>query len=488
MTHLPFLLITAPMAAAFALPLLDLISPRLRKPALVGAIVLQLCLVAVLLSQWNHLPLEYLVGGWRHGIGISLYVDRVGAVMVALITLLTAMSTLYSFDRIAHNQGKYYVLLCLLTAGLTGAVTTGDLFNLYVFTEIISITSYSLVAFERRVSALEAAFKYLLYGALSGVLLLLSVVFLYFATGSLNLEVIGSRLGAVSPRVSAVMAGLLLISFMVKLGLVPFHPWLADAHASAPSPISALLSGAVIKVGAYSIIRVLFLTFGMELMHQLAIPQILLALGMLTVVVGHLMASVQTESKRLLAYSSIANVGYIAMALGTGSAAGIAVALVYMVAHGIIKAGLFLTVGSLTHEAGSRQTTALKGAFYRWPVMSVLFGVLVLGILGIPPLAGFAGKWFLIESLLKSGHSLAVLVLAAGTALSAAYYFRFATLVYTAVSSRSELPNPQFEAEGQLSLAAHLPVVALLIAAIVLGGMPELLQWSGEQLINWLSQ
>lgn len=486
MTHLPLLLIIAPMAASFALPLLDLISPRLRKSALVLSMSTQIVLTVTLFTQWSRLPLEYLVGGWAHGIGISLYVDRLSAVMVGLITLLTCMSTVFSFNRIAHNQGKYYVLLGLLTAGLTGTVTTGDLFNLYVFTEIVSIASYSLVAFERRVSALEAALKYLMYGALAGVLMLLSVVFLYFTTGSLNLQVIGTRICNAPPRVLAVIAGLMLISFSVKLGLVPFHTWLADAHASAPSPISALLSGVVIKLGGYSLIRVFYLTLGIDAVARLGVVQILFILGVLTVVVGHLMASSQSESKRLLAYSSVANVGYIAMALGIGSHAATALALVYMVAHGVVKAGLFLTVGGLTHEAGSREITALKGAFYRWPLMAVPLGGLVLAVVGIPPMVGFAGKWFLVEGFVRSGDVTGLVVLIFGSVLSGYYYLRFAALVYTPLRSLDELPNPQFQAEGQLTLAAHLPVFVLLTAAVVLGVIPSLVGWDLDTLACWL--
>lgn len=487
MKQLPLLLIITPLGLAFLLPLSDLISPRWRKEILLAFVLAQGYMTVLLLSQWSYLPVEYLVGGWQAGVGISLYIDRLSAVLIALMTLLVSMTIIYSFNRISHNQGKYYVLLALMTAGLIGAISTGDLFNFYVFNEIVAITSYALVAFERRVSALEAAFKYLLYGSLSGVFFLLAVSLIYFGTGSLNMRIISERLPEMPFALLTTVTGFLLIAFSVKMGLFPFHTWLADAHAAAPSPVSALLSGAVIKVGCYGLIRVFYFIYDIEFARSLWVGELLLLMGVLSVLVGHCLATLQTESKRLLAYSSIANMGYIAMALGIGKPVAVVMGVVHMLAHGMTKAGLFLAVGSLTHEAGSREIAALQGALYRWRYIALLFGGLVLGILGIPPLVGFISKWTMIQGFVRAEERLALGVFAFGTTLSLYYYFCFALTVYRPLDCPLEM-TPEFTAEGQLNVAAHLPVVLLLVATFVTGLLPGMFAWDLDLLVRLLTE
>jgi multicomponent Na+:H+ antiporter subunit D len=302
---------------------------------------------------------------------------------------------------------------------MNGAVLAGDLFNLYVFIEIASIASYALVAFGTGGREVEAAFKYLILGAVASAAILLAIGLLYASTGLLNMADLGAAIaaGAVPRAALLAAAALLLAGFGLKAALMPFHAWLPDAHPSAPAPISAMLSGLLIKtLGIYALVRVFFLVIGMEGEIGAAIQTILLVFGCVSMVGGVLLALGQDDLKRLLAYSSISQMGFVIVALGTNTWLGIGAALFHAANHALFKSALFLSAGSLERITGTRALSRMGGLHRVAPATTAAIMGASLSIAGVPPFNGFWSKLLILIALFSAGLPV-VGALAAATAV-----------------------------------------------------------------------
>jgi multicomponent Na+:H+ antiporter subunit D len=317
---------------------------------------------------------------------------------------------------------KFYSLLMLMLAGMNGILITGDMFNAYVFLEIASIASYALVAFGTEHEELEASFKYMVMGSIASVFILFSIAMLYSRTGTLNMADMSMRLGQM-PRdlMLRFVQAMFITGFALKAAAVPFHTWLPDAHPSAPAPISAILSGIFIKtLGVYLMARIMFNIFGMDAVTQ----NIFLWLGLLSMVVGGLLALNQRDIKRLLACSSVSQVGYIIFALGIGNQWAILGALVHLFAHALGKGGLFLTSGSLVYRLKTRNLEDYGGLSRRMPYTAFAFTANALSVSGIPPLLGFFGKLFIIIGAIQAGKlGFAIVAILVGI-LTLAYFLK----------------------------------------------------------------
>ncbi|RKY31686.1 MAG: NADH/ubiquinone/plastoquinone (complex I), partial [Candidatus Omnitrophota bacterium] len=280
--------------------------------------LLALSLYSVKLVK-SHQVLVYKVGGWVPPMGISMVLDGLTSFMLVTVSLVSFLIALYSVNYMNKYTDKYkfYTLFMLMLAGMNGIIITGDLFNLFVFLEIASISSYALVAFGTEAEELEASFKYAIMGSVASCFILLGIALLYSYTSSLNMADI-ARVLTVKHSVIFLnfVAVLFFAGFGLKAALVPFHAWLPDAHPSAPAPISAMLSGVLIKVlGVYALVRVLFNIFGMNYTFSV----ILMILGVISMLVGVFLAVGQWDLKRLLAYHSISQIGYVILGIGLGT-------------------------------------------------------------------------------------------------------------------------------------------------------------------------
>jgi len=283
-----------------------------------------------------------------------LQVDMFGVFMAIVYVMIGLLAAVYSVRYMERDTGlaEYYTLLLGMIAGMMGVVFAGDFFTLFVFWELMSLTSYALVAFrKKRWAPIEAGFKYLIMSAAGGATILLAMSFLYGMTGTLNFANLGATLGSVVPNEWLyVTLTLVIVGFGVKAAIVPFHTWLPDAHPEAPAPISALLSGALVQTGAYALIRVLLVVFGSV---QNAWQMTLMVFAILTMFIGNLMALLQDDIKRLLAFSTIAQMGYILFGFSIASPQGLTGSLFHIMNHAIIKGLLFLCAGAfvqLEHE------------------------------------------------------------------------------------------------------------------------------------------
>jgi multicomponent Na+:H+ antiporter subunit D len=414
-------------------------------------------------------PFSYAMGGWAPPWGIELRFDEFSAFAVAIVLvgwLAVAFSLRHSEKAVAPERLPFYHTLILLNlGGMIGFVSTGDFFNLFVFLEVLSLSGYALVAVGGRKIAGLAAFKYLLMGAVSSLVVLLCVGLLHALTGSLNMADVASRLGtAESPVPVALALGGFTAAFLVKAALFPLHIWLPDAHSAAPSPVSAILSGLVVKMGIVGLLRVWQVFHGAGVLGMTALSEVLVWLGAASIVMGAFFAVFQEDLKLMLAYSTVSNVGYIVLGLGLASPLGMTGGVVHVFNHALIKAALFLAAGALIHATGERTLKGLRGVGRSMPGTCLALSVGVLAIIGVPPTAGFVGKWYIALGALEAGRPFFAFVLVFGALLICIYYARIVNAFYFRSPTRTRV-----EEAREVPASMLVPVLILAALCLVMG-------------------
>jgi multicomponent Na+:H+ antiporter subunit D len=382
-------------------------------------------LIFLLSIIWDKGTLIHEMGGWRPPFGIVMIKDHLSMLMLLIVNGVGFLTIIYSFSYIIRYEDylRFFSLFMLMLGGMNGVVLSGDLFNLFVFLEIASIASYALVGYGVDAEELEASFKYLILGALASILILFAIGMVYSVTGSVNMADIARFLINHPENRAILMAtGLFLLGFGLKAGLVPFHAWLPDAHPSAPAPISAMLSGVLIKVlGIYSLIRVFY--------HVIGVSQIILntflVIGSLSMIVGALMGFGQKDIKRLFAFSSISQMGYVMIGVGLGTPLGIIGALFHLLNHAGFKSLLFLSSGAIEGETGTRNLYEMGGLRQTMPVTSTSSVVGALSISGVPPFNGFWSKLIILLAAFKAGNIWIPVIIVLTAFLTLGYYLRF---------------------------------------------------------------
>ncbi|HDN84855.1 MAG TPA: NADH/ubiquinone/plastoquinone (complex I) [Candidatus Aerophobetes bacterium] len=418
------LFIAIPLGAAFILVLLSK-AREVVSDVLVNLVTLCLAILSLVLIVFlrNHGIFVYTMGRWFPPKGINLVLDGLSLLMLIVINLIAFFATLYSVSYMKRFTAKarFYSLFMLMIAGMNGVVLTGDFFNLFVFLEIASIASYALVAFGVEAEELEAAFKYMVMSSVASVLILFSIGLLYGLTGSLNMADISGIIKGRHNLLLSFSLILFLAGFGLKAAIIPFHAWLPDAHPSAPAPISAMLSGVLIKaLGIYTITRIFFNVYGMSIQ----LSWVLLILGIISMIGGGLLAIRQSDFKRLLAYSSISQIGYILVGLGCGNYWGIVGALFHLFNHATFKSLLFLNSGAVEYSTGTRKLEEMGGLSKVMPVTGATSTIGCLSISGVPPFNGFWSKLFIIIGLIQAGHIVLTILTVLVSVLTLAYYLK----------------------------------------------------------------
>ena len=346
----------------------------------------------------------YHLGGWPTPVGIDMRLDALATLLLLAVNIVGVAVSLYSVDYMRRFTARshFYSLFLLMVTGMNGVILAGDLFNLYVFLEVAAIASYSLVAFGCAHEELEASFKYIVLGTLSSALILTGVALVYGITGTLNMAHIAARITETGMNTPLLLAfGLFICGFAFKSALVPFHAWLPDAHPAAPAPVSAMLSGVLIKaIGIYVLARLAFNVFGIT-DNELSM---LRWLGLLSMVVGGFLAVGQKDIKRLFAYSSISQVGFMVLGLGLGTPLGLVGGLYHLVNHALFKPLLFLNAGAVEYATGTRNLKKLGGLNRKLPVTAATSMVGSMSIAGIPPFNGFWSKLIIVLACIESGY------------------------------------------------------------------------------------
>lgn len=437
--------------------------------------------------------LIYEVGGWAAPWGIELLVGSASALMVLVLTVISFVIAVYCLAYIDHEiaphaQGWYYAAFLLLLAGMLGMAVTNDLFNTFVMMEITTIGACALVAAKDSRRAAEAALRYLLLASLASTLILLGIGMIYMITGNLNLTYLTRELEGVwrqYPRLATTSLGLLTLGFALKAALFPMHVWLPEAHSAAPTPSSAMLSGLVVKIYAFSLIKMNYVVFRPILDLVAPLREILVVLSAAAIVGGSIFALVQTDLKRLLAYSTVAQVGYIFLGAGLGTPSAVMAAFFQIISHALMKTCLFLSAGIIAERTGRRRIALMDGMGRVLPVTSAAFTVAALSMIGLPLLSGFIAKWHLFLGGLEASRPVFIGLILMSGLLNAAYYLPIIWRFYFVEPQTCPVvhqegaevagawPPPSLRAKLLSRLEAPLsmlmPVALLAAACIVLG-------------------
>lgn len=463
--HLPALAVVVSLATA---PLVFLL--RERGLAWAATTAASACSLAIAMQLAQYVrevgPLSYAMGGWPAPYGIELVVDAFSALVLMIVTGASTAGLLVSrqsFEREVPAERQYllYVAWLLALAGLSGIVVSGDAFNIFVFLEISSLATYILVAGGPRREALSAVFKYLIIGTIGATFYLIGIGLIYMMTGTLNLADMAVRLGDVSDlRPVLAAAGFITTGLALKAAVFPLHTWLPNAYTFAPHAVTVFIAACATKVSLYVLLRFDFAVFQGNLPgHVVQFAGFVIPLGILAVLVASVVAMLETNLKRLLAYSSVAQVGYILIGAGLASATGLTAAIVHMFNHALAKGALFIAVASLAMRVGALTLDGLAGAGRRQPLTTAAFVVAGLSLIGLPGTAGFIGKWYLVSAALELGPwgVLLILPVLAGSVLAVVYLWRV-------IESAYFRPAPDDSVSGEAPLA----MLAVLWGVVVL--------------------
>lgn len=470
--HLAALQVAIPLIAAPA-------SILLRRPSwmrLFAVVVTWSCFamsLGLLVQVVESGTISYALGGWAAPWGIEYRVDLLNGFVLMLISGIASVILPIGYGTVGDEAeggraSLFYPAFLLCLTGLLGVTITGDIFNVFVFLEIASLSSYTLISLGRDRRALKAAFSYLTVGTIGGVFILIAISFLYQMTGTLNIADLAERLPAVlDTKTARVAFAFMCVGISIKLALFPLHQWLPNAYAFAPTLVSAFLAATATKVAFYLLVRVIFGVFGaVYVFETLGLSRLLIPLSFAAAFVGSIAAIYQTDLKRLLAYSSIAQIGYLTLGLSMANESGLTGAIVHIFNHGIIKAGLFLVVASIIAREGSSRIEDLAGIAHRMPWTFAAFVVGGLGLIGVPGTAGFVSKWYLVLGAIERGWMGVAVLLLLSSLLAAVYVWRIVEIAWF-----RESPSGATAREAPASLL--IPTWILAAATLYFGFFTE---------------
>jgi multicomponent Na+:H+ antiporter subunit D len=463
--HLPVLPVVLPLAGALLQPIVGLVGSRIAWPLAAGtAGVTAAAALAGLGDVLAHGTRRYAVGGWPPPWGIEVVIDPLSGFVATVIATVSALALLAGGPGVralfARLEPVYYALALLLLTGLLGMVVSGDLFNVFVFLEVASIASYALVAAAGG-PALAAAFRYVVLGTVGASFYLLGVGFLYAATGTLNMADLAQRVGGLSgsPLLGGGLA-FLVIGLAIKMGLFPFHGWLPDAYMRAAPPAAALMAPVATKAAVYVLARAVLYVVRPE---GLPTGPFLAWAGGAAILAGGVLALRQADARRLLAYSSVSQMGYIALGIGLANRTALAGAYLHVLNHALMKSALFVALAGAALQGRSMQLPALRLG-HRMPVTAACTVVAALSMVGVPPAGGFFSKWYLLEGALAAREPLLAAAILVGTLLAAGYMYRLTEAVWFGEPAPKGSPR-----EAPSALLAALVLLAILIIGAGLG-------------------
>jgi len=392
---------------------------------------------ALLQQVWRDGIVSYALGGWAPPIGIEYRVDMANAMMLLIVTGVAAVVLPFARDAVEREiaeekQHLFYCMVLLCLTGLLGMAATGDAFNVFVFLEISSLSTYALIALGRDRRALTASYRYLVMGTIGATFFVIGIGLVYMMTGTLNMADMAERIGPVAGTRPVLAAfAFITVGLALKFALFPLHLWLPNAYAYAPSAITPFLAATATKVSIYVLLRFTYTIFGgVFAFDRLPLGWVLFVPGLAAVFAGSTVAIFQTDARRVLAYSSIAQIGYIALAISLTTLAGVAAGMLHIFNHALAKATLFCALGAIYHRTGTMQVGRLAGIAREMPITMAIFVVGGFSLVGLPLTAGFISKWYLVQAVLELGQWwLAALILAASL-LALVYVWRIVEVAY----------------------------------------------------------
>ena len=466
--HLPVLVVIIPLMAG---PLCVLVErPRAAWGLALAAAWLSFAAAVALAAQVNGTGvISYELGGWAPPWGIEYRIDTLGSYVLLIVTGIAALVMVAAKESVASEVpeakvARFYAALMLAFAGLVGIVATGDAFNVFVFLEISSLASYALISMGRDRRALTSAFDYLVMGTIGATFILIGIGFLYMMTGTLNMQDLAARLPEVwDTRTVRAGFAFLTVGIGLKLAMFPLHLWLPNAYTYAPSVVTAFLAATATKVAVYVLLRFMLGIFGIDFaLGRMPLEYILLPLGVLGILSASLVAIYQVEVKRLLAYSSIAQIGYMLLGIGLASTTGVTGAILHLFNHALMKGALFLALAAIAYRLRSTSLQDLTGLGRRmpWTMFAIVIGG--LSLIGVPATVGFVSKWYLVLAALEQGLWPVALLILLGSLLAVVYVWKLVEAAY--------LTEPRDDVAVQEAPVSMLvPLWVLVIANVYFG-------------------
>lgn len=416
--------------------------------------------------------IHYWLGGWRPPWGIEYVVDVLNAYVLIIVLFLSLLAAIYSKRSVeqeieARKLPVFYTLFQILVTGLAGVVVTGDMFNLYVFLEIASLAGYALIAAAGG-RALRASYNYLILGALGICFYLLAIAFLYSVTGTLNMADLRVLLPTLYANKAVQTAFVFaFIGLGIKCAIFPLHTWQPDAYTYAPSAISVIISTAMAKASIYALIRVIFSVFTVDFITLFPIFDIISWIAAIAMIFGSILAIAQFDLKRMLAYSSIANIGYIMLGVGlsTSTTLGLTPALMHILNHALMKGCLFMAACAFIYKADLRDIRDLVGLGRKMPYTCFAFLLASLSMIGLPPSVGFVTKLYLILAALDAGEYIFVAVVFFSTLLMIVYFWHVIEIMYI----RVEGGGGNKISTGEAPMSMFIPGLVLAVLCFIMG-------------------
>jgi len=421
----------------------------------------------------------YRFGGYSPTIGLELLINPFSALftffVITLLMIIFIYSTADASDGIHEREyGRYYILMFILLFAMFGIIYTNDLFNTYVFMEILSITTCAIISIKRKKKNYAAAFRYVMLNEMGSLSYLFGVALLYMVTGYTNIELVFQGVQdvwVIYPTNIIIAAIFMIVGLGLKAAIFPLHIWLPDAHSAAPSSSSAILSAIVVKVYLIILVKVLFSVFGITIIEALHIPSLLMVIGAVGIVMGSFFAIAQHDIKRMLGYSSVAQIGYIVLGIGLASSLGLRIAFYHVFSHGIMKSVLFLSVGAVIYQRNVRKVTAYNGIGYMMPLSIGMFTLAALGMIGIPLTSGFISKFNLGIAALDGGQGIYIIILVVSGILNAIYYLP----IIIAAFLRENPENQIYVSKDKVPLLMIMPILILGAFIVIIGVYPAII-------------
>jgi multicomponent Na+:H+ antiporter subunit D len=434
--HLPVLQVVIPLLLAPVAALVRKARPAwgVAMAACAWAFVASVSLLRRTLAEGT---LSYELGGWPAPWGIEYRIDAVNAFVLLIVASIGVVVMPYARasverelprDRIAFFYSAF--ILCL--TGLMGIAVTGDVFNVFVFLEISSLSAYALIAMGSNRRALTAAYQYLIMGSVGATFIVIGIGLMYGMTGTLNMEDLAQRLPLIEGnRTIPVAFAFLTVGISLKLALFPLHLWLPNAYAFAPSAVTAFIASTATKVAVYMLLRFVFTVFGVAFSFDvMRLDLILLPLSLIAILAMSLVAIYQESGKRLLAFSSVAQIGYMVLGISLASVTGVAAGILHLFNHALIKGALFMVMGCIMYRVGTVRIDAMAGLGRRMPFTMAAFVVGGLSLIGVPLTVGFISKWYLVQAALEQGMWPIAVVVLVGSLMAVAYVWKVVEVAY----------------------------------------------------------
>ncbi len=490
-SHLSLLIVIIPLVTAVIVAAL----PNGRLPWLVSTLVSWLVFY---LACWQLMNvntgnvISYELGGWAPPWGIEYRIDAANALVALIVSGIAAVALPYALKSVASEiPGKqhslFYAAFMLCLTGLLGITQTGDIFNLFVFLEISSLSSYALISLGKKRQALTAAYQYLIMGTIGATFFIIGVGLLYAMTGTLNMMDLSQRLPELyEHRTIHTAFAFIMVGFALKLALFPLHLWLPNAYTYAPTVVTVFLAATATKVAVYVMLRVVFSVFGFSFIENTPADELFILLCVMGILVMSFYAIYQKDSKRLLAYSSVAQIGYMMLGIGLGSVLGVTATLVHLFNHALMKGALFMAVGALVYRVGSSRLEHFSGLGKQMPWTFAAIVLAGLSLIGVPGTAGFISKWYLVLAAIEQQHWLIVGVILIGSLLAVIYVWKLIEVLYFQPVNETGQNTSRQASVKEAPLMLLIPMWVLVFANVYFGFNTELTVGTAEQAVKLL--